>query len=130
MKKSIIALMGLFTLFACSEDAYREADQLTETGTIENTAGGDVTPMTVSGGYNSPFQPYGSSLNKGIVTTFRNTTPLFLELVPYGEDMHVQTFLLANNETYPPSPPYKTPFLPIPSTNFIVPRGGTETNVD
>lgn len=37
MKKSIIALMGLFTLVACSEDAYQEADKMSENGTVENT---------------------------------------------------------------------------------------------
>ena len=52
MKKSIITLMGLFTLFACSEDAYREADQLTETGTVENNSGGGIMPPTTSPGYN------------------------------------------------------------------------------
>ncbi len=39
MKKSIIALMGLFTLVACSEDSYQEADKMNETrnGSVENT---------------------------------------------------------------------------------------------
>jgi len=52
MKKSIIALMGLFTLFACSEDAYREADKMTEKETVENNSGGGMMPLTTSPGYN------------------------------------------------------------------------------
>jgi len=54
MKKSIIALLGLFTLVACSEDAYQEADKRSETGTVENDSG-SMMPMTVSSGYRSPF---------------------------------------------------------------------------
>ena len=52
MKKSIIALMGLFTLVACSEDVYREADQMTETETVEHNSGGGIMPLTTSPGYN------------------------------------------------------------------------------
>ncbi len=37
MKKTIIALMGVFTLVACSEDSYQEADKMNATGTVENT---------------------------------------------------------------------------------------------
>lgn len=130
MKKISIALMGLFMLVACSEDAYQEADKRTEAGSVENNSGGTMMPMTVSSGYNSPFQPYTSGLNTGIVTTFRNSTPLYLELEPYGEDMHVQTFLSANL-IYPP---YGTGILaelkPIPSTDFNVMAGTVETNSD
>src|SRR5690606_37532909 len=129
MKKSIFALMGLFTLVACGDDAYQEADRLTETGTVESNSDGTMMPMTVSAGYDSPCQPYGSSFNKDIVTTFRNNTPLLLELEPYGEDMHAQTFLLANLKIYPPTDP-DTPFNAIASTNFTVMAGTVETNRD
>ena len=36
MKKSIIALMGLFVLVACSDDSYQEADKMSENGSVEN----------------------------------------------------------------------------------------------
>lgn len=130
MKKTIIALMGLFTLFACSEDAYRETDKLTETGTVENNSDGGMMPLTVSLYYNSPFQPYGSGFNKDIVTTFRNTTPFFLELTPYGEDMHVQTFLSAHSIPYPPLPNNTPPFSFKSGTNFTIPPGAVYINQD
>src|SRR5690606_4839207 len=43
MKKSIIALMGLFMLVACSEDVYQEADKMSKNGTVENNSGGMQT---------------------------------------------------------------------------------------
>lgn len=129
MKKISIALLGLFTLVACSEDAY-EADKLTETGSVENNSGGTMMPMTVSTGYDSPFQPYGSPSNKGFTTTFTNNTPLNLSLQPYGEDMHMQTFLSVNL-IYPP---YNTGILaelkPMPGASFNVMAGTVETNSD
>ena|SRR5690554_3478166 len=130
MKKSIIALMGLFTLVACSEDTYQEADQMTET--VEHNSGGGIMPPTMSMGYDSPFQSFGSG-SFNVLTTFRNTTPLFLELEPYGEDMHVQTFLSANSATYPPPPPaigLPFSFSPIPSTSFVIPPGAVHINQD
>lgn len=56
MKKSIIALMGLFTLVACSEDVYQEADKMSENGAVENTEPQNsikTTDPTI--GYNSPY---------------------------------------------------------------------------
>src|SRR5690554_6027212 len=88
-------------------------------------------PLTNSSGYDSPFQPYLSTLNKDIVTTFRNTTPLFLELTPYGESMHVQNLLMANSLPYPPFPTsVVTPFYLMPSTNFVIPPGAVHINQD
>ncbi|RRA93299.1 hypothetical protein [Paenimyroides viscosum] len=130
MKKSIIALMGLFTLVACSEDAYQEVDERVESGSLENNSGGTMMPMTISTGYDSPFQPYGSSDNENITTTFRNNTPLLLELTPFGEEMHAQTFLIANNVYFLPPPRTDYTLNPIPSTSFNVMAGTVETNLD
>lgn len=124
MKKSIIALIGLFTLVACSEDSYEEADKMSETDSGINTV-----PTTVSSGYDSPFQPAGSSLNKGILTVFKNYTPLNIELEPFGEDMHVQTFLGAVGGTYPPMGIAHS-FVPVSGGNFQVLSGTSETNRD
>ena len=44
MKKMSIALLGLFTLVACSEDAYQEADRKTEAGVVDNNADGGIKP--------------------------------------------------------------------------------------
>lgn len=129
MKKNTIALLGLFMFTACSEDTYQEVDERLESGSLENNSGGTMMPMTISSGYDSPFQPYGSSNNENITTTFRNNTPLRLELTPFGEEMHVQTFLIANGATYPPT---TNTFIltPIPSTSFNVMAGTVETNLD
>lgn len=72
--------MGLFTLVACSEDAYQEADKMNESGTVENGSGGNIIPMTVGPYYNSPFEPYGTGISLGTKTTFTNNTPLLVEL--------------------------------------------------
>ena len=131
MKKSIIALMGLFTLVACSEDAYQEVDERVESGSLENNSGGTMMPMTVSSGYDSPFEPYGSSNNENIATIFRNNTPLNVSLQPFGEDMHVQTFLNVNTITYPPSSIGALANLkPIAGASFNVMAGTVETNLD
>lgn len=127
MKKTLIALMGLFTLVACSEDSYQEADKMN--GTAENSSDSMIKPMTVSSGYDSPFQPAGSSLNKGILTVFKNYTPLNIELEPFGEDMHVQTFLGAVGGTYPPMGIAHS-FFPVSGGNFQVLSGTFETNSD
>lgn len=56
MKKSIIALMGLLSLVACSEDSYQEADKMNETGTVENNSGGMQTnTIDTSINYESPY---------------------------------------------------------------------------
>lgn len=117
--------MGLFTLMACSDDSYQEADKMSDTGSGINTK-----PMTVSSGYDSPFQPSGSSLNKGILTEFKNNTPLNIQLEPFGEDMHVQTFIAANGGTYPPMGGIAYNFFPVSGGNFTVMSGAYETNRD
>lgn len=129
MKKISIAVLGLFTLVACSEDAYQEADRRTEAGVVDNNADGGIKPLTFTQGYQSPFLP--SVANGGVVTTFTNNTPLFLELQPFGEDMHVQLFLSANNETYPPNG-VSTYFNPIPGNKFMINPGTfpADTNSD
>jgi len=50
MKKSIIALMGLFTLVACSDESYQQADKMNENNNI-------VAPPTIDVNipYESPF---------------------------------------------------------------------------
>jgi len=131
MKKSIIALLGLFMLVACNEDTYQEIDEKLESESLNNNSGDTKMPMTVSSGYDSPFQPYSSSLNMNIRTIFRNNTPLNVSLEPFGEDMHVQTFLNANGFSPFLSP--TTPIAdlkPIPSTSFNVMAGTVETNRD
>ncbi len=128
MKKISIALLGLFTLVACSEDAYQEADRRTEAGVVDNNADGGIKPLTFTQGYQSPFLP--SVANGGVVTTFTNNTPLFLELQPFGEDMHVELFLSANGYTYPPPSSGLPDFNAIPGGNFVVLPATVETNSD
>lgn len=128
MKNLLLPLMGLFTLVACSEDAYQEVDNRTETGTVENNSGGTMMPMTVSSGYNSPFQRYGSP-KYGVMTTFTNNTPLLLELTPYGQDVAAQTFLWANGSSHP-NPTFHPDFIPFEGQSFFIMPGATETNYD
>lgn len=128
MKKSIIVCLGLFTLVACSEDTYFETDKSTESGAVENSSGG-IAPPTTSSGYNSPFD-LPNVKSSGVKTTFKNNTPLVLELTPYGQDIHRQLFLSAHN-IYPP---YATGIItdlnPIPGASFNVMPGTVETNMD
>lgn len=126
MKKSIIALMGLFTLVACSEDAYQEVNERVESGSLENNSGGTMMPMTVSWGYNSPFNPYGTTSN-GVTTTFTNNTPL-LELTPYGQDITVQAFFNNLLITYPYEE--NTPFFAFEGQSFFIEPFATESNQD
>src|SRR5690606_35288563 len=64
MKKSIIALMGLFTLVACSEDAYQEADKMSETGNVENNSGGMQTnSIDPTIPYESPYNGYNDIID-------------------------------------------------------------------
>lgn len=49
--------MGLFTLIACSEDVYQDADKGIETGNVDNGSGSNnttfgIAPTTV---YESPY---------------------------------------------------------------------------
>lgn len=121
--------MGLFTLVACGEDTYQEVDERLESGSLENNSGGTMMPMTASSGYNSPFNPNGTTSN-GVTTTFTNNTPLLLELTPYGQDIHVQTFLSANGKPCCPPPDYDTPFFAFEGTSFLIKPGTVETNED
>jgi len=127
MKKSIIALIGLFTLVACSEDAYQEVNERVESGSLENNSGGTMMPMTSSTGYNSPFNPYGTTSN-GVATTFTNNTPLLLELTPYGQDITVQAFFNNLSITYPYED--NTPFFAFEGQSFFIEPFATESNQD
>lgn len=120
--------MGLFTLVACSEDAYQEVDERVESGSLENNSGGAMMPMTVSTGYNSPFNPYGTTSN-GVITTFTNNTPLLLELTPYGQDITVKSFLNNLSQTYPPRND-AMPFFAFEGASFFIEPFATESNQD
>ncbi len=127
MKKCTIALMGLFVLTACSDEVYQDDVNMHQNETVESNTQGGIRPMTSSSGYNSPFNPY-SSANNGVTTTFRNTTPLLLELTPYGQDMYVQTFLYSLGGTMPPDS--GTPFNAFEGKSFFIMPGTVETNSD
>jgi len=74
MKKSIIVLMGLFTLVACSEDSVQEVDKLNETGNVENTdPKNQVYTHDPSIPYDSPYD-LGSN-RRPINYIFINNTP-------------------------------------------------------
>jgi len=127
MKKIIIALMGLFTLAACSEDTYQADLQTHEKDFVDNNSDGGIKPFTISAGYNSPFVP--GSLNWGVRTTFTNNTPLLLELTPYGQDITVQTFLNSLLTTYPPLVDSNI-FNAFEGNSFLVKPFAVETNAD
>lgn len=51
--------MGLFTLVACSEDSYQEADKMNENTTVENSSGGIQTnSVDPAIPYESPFEGF------------------------------------------------------------------------
>ena len=82
MKKSIIALMGLFTLIACSEDSYQAADKMNETVNVDNSSGGMQTNSI------DPAIPYESPYDVNICCSpvnyeFINNTDLDLQFSPY-----------------------------------------------
>ena len=83
MKKSIIALMGLFTLVACSEDSYREADKMNETVIVENSSGemqtNSIDPAIP---YESPYDDF-STCCSAVIFNFVNNTDLDLYFDPY-----------------------------------------------
>lgn len=83
MKKSICALMGLFTLVACSEDAYQEADKMKDTGIVDNS-GAQNSIRTVDGAipYESPYDLAG---NDRIEYIFQNDTDLELSFHSFIE---------------------------------------------
>jgi len=63
--------MGLFTLVACSEDSYQEADKINETGVVDNTGPQNSIKTIDPGiGYESP---YGTTERFDYV--FQNETP-------------------------------------------------------
>jgi len=83
MKKSIIALMGLFTLFACSEDSYQQADKMNESVVVDSGSGGmqtnSIDPII-------PYEsPYGNlqTCCSSIIFDFTNNTDLDLEFSPF-----------------------------------------------
>lgn len=121
--------MGLFALTACSDEVYQDDVNMHQNETFENNTEGGIKPFTSSAGYDSPFFPAGSSLNDGITTTFRNTTPLLLELTPYGLDFSVKTYLSSLLQTYPPQDPNMVINL-FEGKNFFIMPGTVETNSD
>lgn len=77
MKKSIIALMGVFALFACSDETVQEADK--QNGSPEEQMGIKTT---------DPITPYHSPYDIGIATSpieyiFENQSNLEYEAVAY-----------------------------------------------
>ncbi len=64
MKKTIIALMGLFTLMACSDEAVYQADEISSSTVNNNNPpdiGGNV-PFTIDMTYNSQWDQYTRSV--------------------------------------------------------------------
>lgn len=82
--------MGLFTLIACSEDVYQDADKESGKGTVNNGSGGDKMPMTFSPNYSSPFL-YGTSANYGTQMTYKNTTPFTVILTAFAGPINKQS---------------------------------------
>lgn len=94
MKKSIIALMGLFMFVACSEEAFKEADKMTENGNgnEENNlpmapswvdpdlVGANVPGFVFTNEYESPFE---TNRNFNINYHFNNLTNFTVVLKPY-----------------------------------------------
>mgnify|MGYP003576038288 CR=1 FL=1 len=74
--------MGLFTLVACGEDVYQDANKINESGTVENSSGGMQTNSI------DPAIPYESPYDINICCSpvnyeFINNTDLDLEFSPY-----------------------------------------------
>src|SRR5690606_387567 len=83
MKKSIIALMGLFMLVACNEDVYQEADQMNESGNVENNSGGmQANSVDPAIPYESPYDDF-STCCSAVIFDFNNKTDLDLYFDPY-----------------------------------------------
>lgn len=82
MKKSIIALMGLFTLIACSDESYQEADKMNESGTVENTGSqNSIKTVDPTNSYESPFDI--SIAGSPLHYTMHNNTNFELSVTPY-----------------------------------------------
>jgi len=85
MKRTILLITGLFTLWACSEEVYQDIDKQ-NSGNVENEnstndGSGGNTPFTVSPEINSPYEDtnYGNSVNYVV----RNDSPYVFEITPY-----------------------------------------------
>ena len=76
MKKSIIALMGLFTLFACSDEVIQDMDKQSENPEI---------PMSVyTSDPNIPYDsPYDYNGSWNTLMYINNSTTLTIKLIPY-----------------------------------------------
>ena len=73
--------MGLFTLIACSEDVYQDADKMNEAGAVENT-GSQNSVKTVD--TTIPYEsPYGTSGEAGFEYLFINNTPYEWKFTPF-----------------------------------------------
>lgn len=101
MKKSIITLMALSSLVACSEDSYQESDKINQVENIDNSSDGNIKPMTSGLYYNSPFNPHGTGLNNGILTRFINNTPLEVELEAFAAEIDYTTVIPGGYTLYP-----------------------------
>lgn len=79
MKKSILYALGLFTLIACSEDSYQEADTMNKTGSVE-TAEPQNSIKTVD--TSVPYEsPYGTA--DRFTYVFQNDTPFDFTFTPW-----------------------------------------------
>ncbi len=107
MKRSIIALMGLFALFACSDEVIQDVDKKSESDsgisystnsyTDPNLSGANVPGVNVTTNYESPWQINRIS---GINYLLINNTGLFVEITPYiGWSCYFKSFIedLYNN---------------------------------
>lgn len=107
MKKSIIALMALFTLVACSEDSYQEADKMIERDGVNQSTDDpqnstNSVTITPTMNYQSPYD-YGTFPNYNIRFEFNNQTPFVITLTPYlgpiAEQVH--SAYLMNPSSFP-----------------------------
>jgi len=118
MKKSIIALMGLFMLMACSEDAYQEADKLNEPGNVENTGPqNQVYTHDPSIPYDSPYD-LGS--DRTINYIFKNNTDVELTFHPWVSLCYYDGINDTNHFSFPINNPTLYPvfnILPSPVWN-------------
>jgi len=75
--------MGLFTLMACSEDSYQEADKMSETrsGTVENTEPqNSVKTVDLAIPYRSPYHMNNGPCCNQVEYVFINNSDLILEV--------------------------------------------------
>lgn len=77
MKKSIIALMGLFTLIACSDEAIQDLDKQSENPNIPMSVYASDSNIS----YASPWSI--SNTSPGLSYIFENQTQLFIRITPY-----------------------------------------------